>query len=85
MPKYRDKYRIESARRPGWDYRTPAAYFITICTKNRQHFFGECENGKMRLSPSGAIVQGVWYDIPNHFAHVQLGAFVVMPIICMGY
>jgi REP element-mobilizing transposase RayT len=33
----------------------------------------------MILSTAGAIAQGFWYDIPNHFPFVQLGAFVVMP------
>lgn len=79
MMKYKNKYRIESARKPGWDYRHPGAYFITICTGNRQHFFGEIKNGKMILSPIGAMVQGYWFEIPKHFEHVQLGEFVVMP------
>jgi hypothetical protein len=64
---------------PTWDYGTNGAYFITICTKNRQYFFGECEKGKMKLSTLGAIAQGFWYEIPKHFPFVELGEFVVMP------
>jgi REP element-mobilizing transposase RayT len=79
MTKYKNKYRIESARKPGWDYRNPGAYFITICTANRQHFFGDVKNRRMVLSPAGAMVQGYWFEIPKHFDHVQLGEFVVMP------
>ncbi|MEM6965788.1 MAG: transposase [Bacteroidota bacterium] len=79
MTKYKNKYRIESARKPGWDYRNSGAYFITICTHQRQHFFGECTDGKMTLSAIGAIVQGFWFEIPKHFDHVQLGEFVAMP------
>lgn len=79
MPKYLNKYNNQSRRLQLWDYRNPGAYFITICTHNRQHFFGECQNGKMQLSTAGAIVQGFWYEIPKHFDHVQLGAFIVMP------
>lgn len=33
----------------------------------------------MRLSTIGAIVQGFWYEIPNHFPFIELGEFVVMP------
>lgn len=58
MHKFQDKYRIPSARLVGWDYSDDGAYFITICTANRKHFFGECKNGKMKLSTAGAIVQG---------------------------
>lgn len=77
--KYKNLYRIPSARLRNWDYTADGAYFITICTKNRTHFFGECENGKMKLSTIGAIVKGLWYDIPNHHPNVILGDFVVMP------
>ena len=79
MPKFRNTYRIESARRPGWDYRTPGAYFITICTHQRYHFFGTCTDGAMTLSPIGEIIHRFWYDIPQYSANVELGAFVVMP------
>lgn len=38
--KFRNKYRIPSARLQFWDYGANAAYFITICTKNNFPFFG---------------------------------------------
>jgi REP element-mobilizing transposase RayT len=79
MKKFRNKYRIPSARLPGWDYRLAGAYFITICTQNRTPFFGECQGGKMKLSTAGMIAQGCWYQIPFLKSHVTLGAFVVMP------
>ena len=42
MPdKFQGKYRIPSARLQGYDYGQNGAYFITICTKNRIHYFGE--------------------------------------------
>jgi putative transposase len=77
--KFQGKYRIPSARLPHWDYANDGAYFITICTDNKIHHFGECKNGKMKLSTAGAIVQGFWFEIPKHFAHVILGEFTVMP------
>jgi REP element-mobilizing transposase RayT len=79
MQKYRNTYRIASARLSGWDYRNVGAYFITICTHNREHYFGECKQGKMKLSIAGMIAQGCWYQIPFLNPHVSLGAFVVMP------
>lgn len=39
--KFKNKYRIKSARHPNWDYGSNAAYFITIATQNRNHYFGE--------------------------------------------
>jgi hypothetical protein len=41
MDKFKNKYRIPSARLQSWDYGANGAYFITICTQNREHFFGE--------------------------------------------
>jgi putative transposase len=79
MKKYKNKYRIPTARAAWWNYSNNGAYFITICTTNRRHFLGECSKGKMQLSTMGAIVQGFWFEIPKHFPFVQLGEFVVMP------
>ena len=77
--KFQNKYRITSSRLKNWDYRTSAAYFITICTANRTHFFGEIVNQKMVLSNTGVIADILWHHIPNHAPNVSLGEFVVMP------
>ena len=77
--KFQNKYRIASIRAQWWDYGWNGAYFITICTQNRAHYFGEIENGKMILSHAGVIAQILWNEIPKHHQHIELGAFVVMP------
>lgn len=80
MTLFQNKYRIESTRLPNWDYRSAAAYFVTICTANRQPFFGKVENGDMILSPIGEIVCEYWLKIPQHtIGNVELDAFIVMP------
>ncbi|MEZ4890791.1 MAG: hypothetical protein R2779_09675 [Crocinitomicaceae bacterium] len=38
MDKFKNKYRIPSARLQNWDYGSNGAYFITICTQNGEHF-----------------------------------------------
>ncbi|MDY0140794.1 MAG: hypothetical protein RBR97_02745 [Bacteroidales bacterium] len=77
--KFQNKYRISSARLQTWDYASNGAYFITICTKNRVHYFGKIENEKMILSNVGVITDLLWYEIKNHAKNVELGQFVVMP------
>ena len=77
--KFQNKYRIPSARAEWWDYGNNAAYFITICTANRKHYFGDIRNGKMELSPIGIIADIFWHEIRNHADFVKLGEFVVMP------
>jgi len=39
--KYKNKYRIPTIRLFGRDYGANGCYYITICTKNRMHYFGE--------------------------------------------
>ena len=77
--KYQNKYRVASARAQWWDYGWNGAYFITICTHHREHFFGEVDNGTMRLSRTGVVADILWHQIPHHAPFVELGDFVVMP------
>lgn len=77
--KFRNKYRITSTRLQQWDYRWDGAYFITICTKDREHFFGEIQNQKMHLSHAGIIADILWHEIKNHAENLFLGAHVVIP------
>ena len=79
MSLYKNRYRIESARLNNWDYSSKGYYFITICTKNRKHFFGNIKNGEMKLSKIGKIVLQYWQEIPNHFPFVKLDEFIFMP------
>lgn len=79
MDKFKNKYRITSARLKFWDYRNNGAYFITICTANREHYFGEIENGIMQLNEIGKLAEKYWMEIPKHFPFVELGNFVIMP------
>lgn len=77
--KFRGKYRIKSARLPGWDYGQNGCYYVTICTKDHAHFFGEIVNGKMKLSAIGRLIEKFWFEIPRKYSYIKLDAFVVMP------
>lgn len=76
---FNNKYRIPSARMENWDYASDAAYFITICTAQKEHFFGKIKDKKMYLSNIGVLADVFWYEIKNHAKNIQLDAFVVMP------
>ena len=41
MDKFQNKYRIPSTRLVGYDYGSNGLYFVTICTKNKIHYFGD--------------------------------------------
>ncbi len=80
MPeKFKNKYRIPSARLPYWDYGWNGAYFMTICTQHRICYFGAVENGEMILSEIGRMAHIYWQKIPEHFPFVILDEFVIMP------
>ena len=79
IEKFQNKYRITSTRLAGWNYASDAAYFIKICTRNREHFFGEINNSKMMLNEIGKMAEKYWLEISDHFPFVELGNFVVMP------
>jgi putative transposase len=79
MQKFKNKYRIPSARLASWDYCKPGSYFLTICTKNRGHFFGEIIDKEMYLNDIGMIADQCWAEIPDHFENVMLGEFTIMP------
>ncbi len=76
---FKNKYRVSSIRWKGWNYSNNGYYFLTICTKNRQPYFGNIKNGKMFLSWMGKIVHASWLEIPNHFDNATADVFVVMP------
>ena len=81
MAKFNNKYRIESARLQNWDYAQRAVYFVTICTANREHFFGRIQNGEMVCSNIGTIAAQEWIKKPEirPDMNLELGEFVVMP------
>lgn len=79
MALFRNKYRIESARLPDFDYSINGLYFITICTKERLPFFGEIVDVGMKINSVGTIVKECWFDLPNHYPNLILDEFVVMP------
>jgi putative transposase len=57
----------------------PGAYFVTACTWERASLFGHVVNGKIHLNGAGDIAERCWGDIPSHFPHAALDAFVIMP------
>ncbi len=77
--KFRNKYRVSSARLQNWDYGSNGAYFITICTKEMQHFFGEVVDKKMILNSVGTLAEEYWIDILKEFPYVELSNFQIMP------
>ncbi|MFH1322002.1 MAG: hypothetical protein ABII90_15290 [Bacteroidota bacterium] len=79
MERFKDKYRIDSQRMPGWDYALGGKYYVTICTGNKICCFGDVKNDRMELSEMGEIVDKFWQEIPACFSETYLDEYVVMP------
>jgi REP element-mobilizing transposase RayT len=65
------RHHRRSIRLPGHDYRSPGAYFVTICTHQRDLLF---DDPVLRR-----VVETQWQRILRHSRHVRLDAWVVMP------
>jgi len=79
--RFRNKYRISSPRIPWFDYGSNAAYYITICTKNRKEFLGSIINRNMILSPIGMIVEKEWQRTPliRPELNLNMDNYIIMP------
>ncbi len=76
---FRNRFRVPSARLPGWDYSWPGAYAVTICVKGRVGCLGEVVEADVALSPLGVIVAEEWLAIPGTHRQVVLDEWIVMP------
>ena len=84
---FQNKYRIPSSRLQTYDYSGQGMYFITICTKFMQHFFGKIINdpltkiAKLQQTEIGEIAESEWYKSlemrPD--MNLDIGEFIVMP------
>ena len=68
-----------------YDYSTPGAYFITICTKDRKHFLSEIVGDDAHIVPEnylsdcGLICDKYINSINTEYENVTVDKYVVMP------
>jgi REP element-mobilizing transposase RayT len=79
MGKFQNKYCIPSAR-ANWHNYNGGVYFVTICTNNREHYFGEiCPGPQMQLSPIGQYAYNQFINVKTHYPYAKIPLFVIMP------
>ncbi len=66
-------------RLKGYDYSVPGYYFVTISTWNHCPYFGEINNGQVRLNSLGLIAQRFWIEIPTHYNTIAIDVFTILP------
>jgi len=74
-------HRRRSVRLLGHDYSQTGAYFVTICTQNRECLFGDVLGDPPRMfsNDAGRMIAAEWSALPARFPYVQLDQLVVMP------
>lgn len=68
-----------SIRLKGYDYKQVGVYFITICTHQKQCWFGEIRDSQMCLNQLGKIISQEWLRTPEIRPEIALDEWFVMP------
>lgn len=77
--------RRKPIRLPEYDYSSPGAYFITICTHNRRCILSRITVGEglappaVELSPVGQCVKEQILALPKRYPAVQIDNYAIMP------
>ncbi len=69
----------KSPRLKDYDYSQAGAYFVTICTHQRQQLFGSIDAGIMHCSSLGEIAEYELQQIPQRWPNIDLDLFTIMP------
>ena len=75
---FQGKYRIKTVRADWIDYNN-GDFFVTICTKDKSHYFGNIENSDMKLSVIGQFTLEAIKNITTHNPYCEVLDFVIMP------
>ncbi|MDR0648173.1 MAG: hypothetical protein LBF92_02405 [Synergistaceae bacterium] len=76
----RDKiHRRRSIRLRGYDYSQNGAYFVTICTQNRECLFGDIVDGEMQMNNAGRMVEKWCQEITRKYTDIHVNEYIVMP------
>ena len=83
--KLMEKQKRKPNRLAEYDYSTPNAYFITICTRNRKNMFWTDVGAiidrpqNVPLTRLGIFVRQSIREIPVHYPMISVDHFVIMP------
>jgi putative transposase len=67
-----DRQERKYLRLKHYDYSQSGAYFVTICTNEREAYFAKCRNLEV-------VIQNHWKGLKIRFPEIELDEFIVMP------
>ena len=80
-----DWVKRKNTRLAGYDYNTPGAYFLTVCTENRKCLLsrivgtGVLDGPNIELLPCGKIVEKYISQLNDHYDYLSVESYVIMP------
>jgi len=74
-----DIHHRRSIRLKEYDYSQPGAYFVTVCTHNRECLFGHIQENVMVMNDAGRMIEKWWQELPRKYPIVDMDAYTVMP------
>ncbi len=75
----------KTLRLHGYDYNTPGAYFLTLCTENRRCILsrivgtGVLDGPRIELLPYGTIARKYIQQLNDFYKDVTVESYVIMP------
>jgi putative transposase len=74
-----DFHHRQSIRLNGYDYSRCGAYFITICTHEKEYLFGDIVNETIELNTVGDIARTHWQKLSQHHSNIIMDESIMMP------
>jgi REP element-mobilizing transposase RayT len=74
-----EKHRRRSIRLREYDYSRRGAYFVTICTQNRECLFGNIQHNEMVLNQAGEMAYKTCNNLSIKCPGIEIDEFIIMP------
>lgn len=74
-----EKHHRRSIRIKGFDYSSVGSYYITLCSQNRENYFGKIVNNEIELNNAGKMVKKWVIETNNKFKNTIIDEYIIMP------
>ena len=74
-----DIHKRRSIRLKEYNYSQQGAYFVTMCTWQRECLFGDITDRGIMLNDAGDMINKWWIELTNKFKNIELDKCVIMP------
>ena len=65
--------------RAKWHNYSGSEYFVTFCTYERRHYFGEVRNGQTELTKVGKYLKTEIEKVQDFYPYAEIPIYVIMP------